>query len=41
MDRATLIQLFARQTTLQAAVTDGSVTISGTGDIQSLVDIVE
>lgn len=41
MDRATLIQLFARQTTLRAAVAGGSVTISGTGDIQSLPDIVE
>ena len=41
MDRTTLIKLFARQTTLQAAVAVGSVTISGTGDIQSLPDIVD
>jgi uncharacterized sulfatase len=41
MDRATLMQLFARQTTLAAAVADGSVTIAGTGDIQSLPGIIE
>lgn len=41
MDRKTLIKLFSRQTTLQAAVADGSVTISGTGDMQSLPNIVE
>ena len=41
MDRATLIKLFARQITLQAAVADGSVTISGNSGIQSLPDIID
>jgi alkyl sulfatase BDS1-like metallo-beta-lactamase superfamily hydrolase len=41
MDRATLIRLFSRQTTLEEAVADGSVNISGTGDIQSLPGLVE
>lgn len=41
MDRATLIKLFAGQTTLQAAVADGSVALSGKGDVQGLPDIID
>jgi uncharacterized sulfatase len=41
MDRATFIKLFAGQTTWPAAVADGSVTLSGKGDIQSLASIIE
>ncbi len=41
MSRAMLIKLYAGQITLQKAVSDGSVTISGTGDIQALPGIVE
>jgi alkyl sulfatase BDS1-like metallo-beta-lactamase superfamily hydrolase len=41
MDRATLLRLFAGQTTMHEAVTDGSVTISGAGDIQALPSIIE
>jgi alkyl sulfatase BDS1-like metallo-beta-lactamase superfamily hydrolase len=41
MDRSTLLRLFAGQTTMQEAVTDGSVTISGAGDVQALPSIIE
>lgn len=41
MNRAMLIKLFAGQITLQKAVSDGSVTISGIGYIQALPSIVE
>jgi uncharacterized sulfatase len=41
MDRATLVKLFAGQLTLETAVADGLVTISGAGDIQTLPNIIE
>ncbi len=41
MTRATLVKLFAKQTTLAEAVADGSVAISGKGGIQSLPAIIE